>query len=213
MSMFKACDFSRCATSLAVVCGILTAVYSLFIRPKRIKRFSPTGRLVVITGCDSGFGRSAAFSFARQGYRVVALCLTAEGVESLQRELKADETDALHPLQCDVTVDDQIQSVVRHCSSIIERSQGALRMWALINNAGIAPCGFVDWLSMRSVRATMEVNYFAVVSVTKAFLPLLKTTRESRIINVSSAAGFAGFHGGGAYCGMCLSDLRLCLAN
>ncbi len=76
-----------------------------------------------------------------------------------------------------------------------------LKFWSLINNAGIAPSGFVDWVSMKSVRATMEVNYFALVFCCKSFLPLLKTTKHSRVLNLSSAAGFSGFPGGSGYCG------------
>jgi NAD(P)-dependent dehydrogenase (short-subunit alcohol dehydrogenase family) len=46
----------------------------------------------------------------------------------------------------------------------------------------------------------MEVNFFAVVAVTKAFLPLLRRTPESRVVNVSSLAGITGSPALGPYC-------------
>jgi NAD(P)-dependent dehydrogenase (short-subunit alcohol dehydrogenase family) len=109
-----------------------------------------------------------------------------------------------HVVQCDVTKEEDVEKIANYTKKLIEDSDtkgNTLKMWGLINNAGIAPSGFVDWISMKSVRAVMEVNYFAIVSMCKAFLPLLKTTKHSRVLNVSSAAGFSGFPGGSSYCG------------
>jgi hypothetical protein len=58
------------------------------------------------------------------------------------------------------------------------------------HGAGVSRAGLVDWLAMRDFRFCMEVNFFAVVSVTKTFLPLIKRGK-GRIINMSSAAGVA----------------------
>lgn len=54
---------------------------------------------------------------------------------------------------------------------------------------GIALNGCADWVAVDSIRRTMDVNYFGVVAVTKALLPLLKKCPESRIVTVSSLAG------------------------
>ena len=50
--------------------------------------------------------------------------------------------------------------------------------------------GAVDWISSETFRLVIEVNLFGVVNVTKAFLPLLKQTKNARIVNLSSVAGF-----------------------
>jgi short-subunit dehydrogenase len=47
----------------------------------------------------------------------------------------------------------------------------------------------------------MEVNFFALFEVTRAFLPILKKVKDSRIINICSAAGFTGSYQAGVYCG------------
>mmetsp|Transcript_1594 Transcript_1594/g.2634 ORF Transcript_1594/g.2634 Transcript_1594/m.2634 type:complete len:205 (-) Transcript_1594:141-755(-) len=57
----------------------------------------------------------------------------------------------------------------------------------------------MDWISPESNYQVMEVNYFAVVKVIQAFLPLLKQVRHSRIINISSIAGICGSYQLGIY--------------
>ncbi len=51
----------------------------------RSKKLDPSGRWVVITGCDTGFGRLLAERLHSEGYRVLAGCLTAAGVKELNQ--------------------------------------------------------------------------------------------------------------------------------
>jgi short-subunit dehydrogenase len=74
-----------------------------------------------------------------------------------------------------------------------------LKLWGVVNNAGIVIGAFVDWASMASFRKVFEVNFFGAVVLTKLLLPLLKRTRNSRVINVSSMAGFLGGPGFSSY--------------
>jgi 11-cis-retinol dehydrogenase len=189
------------ATTVGVVYCLLVLAYKFLLRPRRISGFSTHGRLIVITGCDSGFGRMSAFHLSQLGYTVLAACYTAQGAKEL-----LDSGRIAFTQQCDVTKQQDVDALAKYADKIIaeaDASGSALKMWAVINNAGIAPTGFVDWISMKSIRSVMEVNYFAVVSMVQAFLPLLKTTKSSRIVNISSAAGWAGFQGGAGYCGEC----------
>ena len=75
------------------------------------------------------------------------------------------------------------------------------RLWAVVNNAGVANSGNIDWIPSASCRKVMEVNFFALFEVTRAMLPLLKRTKDSRVINISSAAGFSASYQMGVYCG------------
>ncbi len=193
------CLISNAVVTIAVVYLAVYLASLIFLRPKKIEGFQPQGRVVVITGCDTGFGNLSAFHLSALGYTVVALCYTENGVESLRSSGKI-----AHVLQCDVTKEEDVERVANYTKKMIEESDEKgkpLKFWSLINNAGIAPSGFVDWISMKSVRAVMEVNYFAIVFCCKAFLPLLKTTKHSRVLNISSAAGYSGFPGGSSYCG------------
>ena len=152
-----------------------------------------TKRIILITGCDSGFGALSAIALSSSGYRVVAACLTEDGAERLRSEV------ALAAV-CDVTKEKDISRL----TSIIAKlaSDENLYLWAVINNAGVAPIGYMEWISMESVRKAMDVNYFGMISIIKAMLPLLKKTKGSRIINISSSAGFGGGAALGAYAGM-----------
>eukprot|EP00624_Nannochloropsis_granulata_P001371 evm.model.NODE_16645_length_15759_cov_30.505997.5 len=135
-------------------------------------------KVVFITGCDSGFGKALAVLLAQKGFKVYAACLTAKGAESMTTECAAVQT-----LLLDVTKADQVQSAADRVDS--ENPQG---LYALVNNAGIAKSGLIDWFSMSDFRVCMEVNFFGVIAVTKAFLPLVKR-RKGRIVVVSSIAG------------------------
>jgi dehydrogenase/reductase SDR family protein 9 len=73
------------------VCGLVFLVLSLNIvfflfekfRNKKITR-RPSETIIVITGCDSGFGEMASRALAKLGYKVVAACLTDDGMKRLK---------------------------------------------------------------------------------------------------------------------------------
>ena len=64
-------------------------------------------KYVLITGCDSGFGRETAIRLDKMGVRVLATCLTKEGEQSL----KSVTSDRLKTFQMDVTNSKQIKDV------------------------------------------------------------------------------------------------------
>jgi hypothetical protein len=74
-----------------IVCGMVGVILSLNmcffllekIRNKKISRH-PAETIVVITGCDSGFGEMTSRALTKLGYKVVSACLTDEGVQRLQ---------------------------------------------------------------------------------------------------------------------------------
>jgi 3-hydroxybutyrate dehydrogenase len=63
-----------------------------------------------------------------------------------------------------------------------------LALWAVVNNAGIATVGNMEWMSIQTVKRVFDVNTFGPVAVTNAFLPLLRRSR-GRVVIVSSLAG------------------------
>ena len=106
---------------------------------------------VVITGCDSGFGREFALSAADAGYTVFAGCLQpGQSWEGLI-------PDRIIPVAMDVTSDNQVQDVVAKVQAWLNDDDGANKkgsvekkrvMHALINNAGVGTGGFVDWTEL-----------------------------------------------------------------
>ena len=144
----------------------------------------PRRSIVVITGCDSGFGQLTVNLLQPLGYIIVATCLTKGGMKQYK------DMENVYPVQFDITKDVNIEALKKVIEKLISKSSG-LKLWALVNNAGIAPIGHFDILKSTTYRQVMDINYFGVINVTKALLPMLKQNKYSRIINVSSMAGLS----------------------
>ncbi|GER87213.1 short-chain dehydrogenase/reductase [Dictyobacter vulcani] len=153
-----------------------------------------TQKSIVITGCSSGFGRCTALELARRNWRVFATVRQETDKVSLLQEAELQKCQAnIIPLLCDITQDDQVAHLVSEVEQLLraeaESTQGqALRLDALLNNAGTAYGGPVELVPLEDIRAQFEINVIAHVGVTQAFLPLLKAARGT-IINVSSISG------------------------
>lgn len=61
-------------------------------------------------------------------------------------------------------------------------------LWSVVNNAGIAQSGELDWTPTEDLVRVHQVNTFGTVRVSKAFLPLLKKSK-GRLVNNASACG------------------------
>eukprot|EP01083_Nonionella_stella_P043500 117339_1 len=144
---------------------------------KREISVSSDPKVVVISGCDSGFGYMLAKSLDRPPYKVVALCLTEDGCGRLENE----RSDRVQTLRCDITRDVDVKNI----KTLLEEQ--SLEVYALVNNAGIACTANIEVTPMSDFRKSMEVNCFGHVAVTKVVLPFMKS--GSRVINMISIAG------------------------
>ena len=61
-------------------------------------------------------------------------------------------------------------------------------LWGVINNAGIAKIGPIEWQAIEEYKQVADVNLWGLIDVTKVFLPLIKKER-GRIINIASIGG------------------------
>ena len=80
------------------------------------------GKYVLITGCDSGFGRLTAIRLDKMGVCVLATCLTKEG----ERSLKSVTSDKLKTFQMDVTNSQQIKEIYEEVEKRIPSDTGRL---------------------------------------------------------------------------------------
>jgi NAD(P)-dependent dehydrogenase (short-subunit alcohol dehydrogenase family) len=69
----------------------------------------------------------------------------------------------------------------------------------LVNNAGYANVGTIEDTPADDFRAQVETNFFGVVNVTRAALPVLRMQRRGRIVQISTIGGRLGSAGFGAY--------------
>jgi len=165
-------------------------------------------KVVVITGCDTGFGRllsqqlscgaesSNTNTNTNMNMYVVALCLTSEAAQEL-----TNLNDSICGIQCDVTKDEDIQRVTVRIETILEEEKAYLH--TLVNNAGIAnPGNFLFYKNTKPLEQVMSVNYFGMIKVTKSLLPLFLRTSPTfggRILNMSSVCGASAPPGNSAY--------------
>jgi len=144
------------------------------------------GKVVLITGASSGIGRAAATAYAAQGAHLVLAARRESQLQDTAREVEALGVRAL-PVRCDVTVEDDVHRLMRET----EAAFGGLDI--LVNNAGLGLYGPVEGFSEAQLRLVFEVNFFGLVRVTRAALPLLrKRAPGSQVVNVSSVLGHRG---------------------
>ncbi|KAJ3183213.1 Retinol dehydrogenase 5 [Gaertneriomyces sp. JEL0708] len=152
-----------------------------------------TNKVVVITGCDTGFGHALALECAERGAITYALCLTTDAVDAFTSLAKENPTyKSLRSLQLDVTDWESIQKLAATMKA--EHPEG---IFALVNNAGIHLGTFFTWTTVEETKKIMDVNYMGVVYMMKAFIPLLHTyalahptsAEPPRIVNIASVAG------------------------
>ncbi len=150
---------------------------------------TPTGA-VIVTGASSGIGEACALYLDKLGFRVFAGVRQQADGEALKRKA----SDRLTPVRIDVTEPGTIASA----AETVAAGLNGAGLAGLVNNAGIAVPGPLEFLPMAELRQQFEVNVFGLLSVTQAFLPLLRKAR-GRIINIGSISGRSATPFVGAY--------------
>jgi NAD(P)-dependent dehydrogenase (short-subunit alcohol dehydrogenase family) len=150
------------------------------------------GRTAVITGAASGIGRGTALALAKRGCNLALADLNEEGLA---------ETAAL--------ARDSGVEISRHRLDVADREAVAAlpekilaahgRADLLFNNAGVAIGGTFEQIAEEDFDWLMEINFWGVVRMTRAFLPLLRASGQARIVNVSSIFGIIAPPGHTAY--------------
>ncbi len=150
-------------------------------------------RRVLITGATSGFGKLLVDAFLKNGDYVIATGRNLSARPEVFTQERQQSPERLLEIDLDVTQKNQIQLAV---SIVNEKLKG---IDILINNAGHGLFGALEDLEEEEVRYQMEVNFFSIVSVTQAFLPMLRESK-GKIFNFSSVFGFMGFPLTSLYC-------------
>ncbi len=148
-------------------------------------------RAVLVTGASTGIGETVTQQLASRGYLVIAGVRRPEDGDRLRATL----ADRVHPLQLDVTRPAEIEAAARSVAALT----GAAGLAGLVNNAGIAVGGPLEYVPVDLVRRQFEVNVFGLLAITQAMLPLLRIAR-GRIVNIGSIAGIATTPMVGPYC-------------
>lgn len=98
-------------------------------------------------------------------------------------------------LQLDVTNEKSVENAIAH---IVSQEN---KIDVLVNNAGYGLMGAFEELHLEEIRQQFETNFFGLIRVTQAVLPLMRKRQSGIIVNISSGAGRFGYPGGSAYVG------------
>jgi carbonyl reductase 1 len=133
----------------------------------------------VVTGGNRGLGRETCRQLAQTGVHVCLTSRDPDAGRAAAAELRDDGVDPalLHPHPLDVTRDDSAAALAAY----VRDTWGGLDI--LVNNAGASFRGF----DADVARNTLAANFFGVVRVTDALLPLMR--EPSTIVMVSSGMG------------------------
>jgi len=145
------------------------------------------GKTALVTGANRGIGKAIVEALIAQGAK--RIYAAARDIESLQA-LVTQAPEVIVPVQLDVTKAGDIANIVTLVGQLD----------ILINNAGIATgSDFSGAASLAIATDEMATNYFGVISLTHALLPILHKSNGAAVINVSSIAGIANFPTLGPY--------------
>lgn len=131
-------------------------------------------KVVLVTGISSGIGREIAQILIENGFRVFGTAREPRKVEAIA---------GVEMIELEVTnhasVDEAVKAVLREAD----------QLYALVNNAGYALVGAVEETNVEEAREQFETNFFGVLYMVNAVLPVMRQQASGRIVNISSVLG------------------------
>jgi NAD(P)-dependent dehydrogenase (short-subunit alcohol dehydrogenase family) len=137
-------------------------------------------RSVVVTGASTGIGKACALRLDREGWRVFATVRRDADAAALRSEGSA----RLTPLLMDVTDGASIAAM----AALVREAVGDAGLQGLVNNAGMATGGVLEFVDLNELRRVMEVNVIGQLAITQPLIPLLRRGR-GRVVMMSSISG------------------------
>ncbi|TVR02506.1 MAG: SDR family NAD(P)-dependent oxidoreductase [Deltaproteobacteria bacterium] len=152
-----------------------------------------SGRVVAVTGAGSGIGAALAGELAREG-AVLALSDVREEALAVVAGRLREAGAQVHDMVVDVGEADAVLS----WATAVDRTLGPVSL--LYNNAGMTVYGAFEEHSLEDFDAVLRVNLHGVLHGCRAFLPQLRRSAPSMVVNISSLFGLIGVPGQTAYC-------------
>lgn len=145
------------------------------------------GRVVLITGASSGIGRACAQHLQARGYRVYGTSRRVSAPDGVARD------GDVRMIAMDVTCEDSVTAAV----ALVMAREG--RIDVVVNNAGYGIAGAVEDTSLAEARAQFDTNFFGVLRVCRAVLPILRGQGGGYLVNISSIGGLIAIPFQGLY--------------
>lgn len=139
-------------------------------------------KICVITGANSGIGKSMSATLAKKGYQIVMVCRNIDKAEKARQEIiNSSKNDSIDIFQADLSKQAEIVAV----SEAIKSKYPVINI--LINNAGIIASSYRE-ITKDGLELTFAVNHMAYFMLTHFLIDPLRASESARIISVSSEA-------------------------
>ncbi len=146
-----------------------------------------SSKTILITGCSSGIGYSAAVLLKNRGHHVIATARNPADVARLKQE-------GFTALQLDLADSESIKLAVNQA---LDLTGGTLD--ALFNNGAFGQPGAVEDLTRDVLKYQFETNFFGTHELTNRLIPVMRKQGHGRIIYNSSVLGLVAMRYRGAY--------------
>src|SRR5215471_18244597 len=133
-------------------------------------------KVALVTGVSSGIGRATANLLADRGFRVFGTTRSpGQATERLGN---------VELVRLDVRDAESVSSCLR---TVLDK---AARIDALVNNAGYTLIGSLEETSIEEAKDLFDTNFFGVLRMSQAVLPVMREQGYGRIVNIGSVLGF-----------------------
>ena len=143
------------------------------------------GKTCIVTGANSGIGRSTAITLAKNDYTVFATMRSLERGEKL-KGIAQELNLVVKAVELDVSDKDSVKQGI---NEILDQTD---QIDVLINNAGVGSNAVIEDVDIESDKSVFETNFWGVVRCIQAVLPTMRQQKSGHIIQVSSIAGRVG---------------------
>lgn len=143
------------------------------------------GKTCIVTGANSGIGRSTSIFLAKSGYEVFATMRSLDRGTKL-REIAQEMGLRIHEIELDVS---DTNSVNRGVNEILSQTD---TIDILINNAGVGANAVIEDIDIESDKAVFETNFWGPIRCIQAVLPTMRKQKSGHIVQISSIAGRVG---------------------
>ncbi|MEQ8178224.1 MAG: SDR family NAD(P)-dependent oxidoreductase [Amphiplicatus sp.] len=150
-------------------------------------------KVCVVTGAGSGIGRALAIALAKRGASLALSDINPAGLAETQRLIDGETSNRIRTDMLDVAD----AGAIERYAPLVRESLGPADY--VFNVAGLSRIGAFKDTPLSSIEKVIDVNYWGVVRMSKAFLPQLLETRGG-LINISSVFGLIAVPGQSHYC-------------
>jgi short-subunit dehydrogenase len=157
-----------------------------------MSRFDLRDKTAIITGAGSGIGQATSVALAKRGCHVIITDINENGLQTTADMLTPYNVN----VRCEILDVGDKQAIHAFADKI---HADYTQIDVLVNNAGVALGGTFEQVHADDFEWLMDINFYGVVRMTRALMPLLEASPRAQLVNISSVFGIIAPPGQTAY--------------